>query len=795
MDLITTPVVFGQSPPENSILHSTSVSFTGRSPSEPVHIVQYDLTIPVIAIALTANGQPYTVPSGAAVNIRLAKPDGHYVYDPAYGVSDDGQTVYIAVTGQMTVKAGKMQPVIEVVVNGGTAATGSFALVIDENPVPDSALQSSDEYLTMQQILAEVQAAAQLVEENQENLQNLTDNLEAVQNAAANAQAAAASAAAAQQSAEEAAQSAQQSLGFRTFFSVITPDANGNLDPSRPMTTPIAQPSWTIESKGDRIQSVQVNGFTTQAGTGDASPVNVREISTAGLRMVAIILDGSSDENWIASPISSNVYRWGINAGGVLTGLPATQNNAVALIFSSLYKAVSANDTYAKIEGISVDASGNLRIYDANCNTDLKSWKTQLSQNPLTVWYVSSDESQATGLYIPIQAQGRECRCQCLPLAEQLASGDAVQSNVPSGCDKAITLDGSAVQVSQSGSAYVATAENAVAGGTVYANGLANLSLLAGQVSIPAASFPGTVTNAQTANEWLQDNPQTVYYQSISYTEQTEIPVELEVHASGNIYAHPAVYLVAVPYTKADVDAANQLAGTPRTLPAIDRPDVPVLLDVTDPEQTPQAALAANAIPVAGTYVVSSQDGTTVAVSLKPFQDGGDAATVGGYTAQELIAGSGNVDAATLNGQTAQQILQSAESTAQGYTQSYTRSYVQQQMQNVYTKAQTQHIVPFLYKATFGVDGWASSGSGYTQTVSVTPVNGGPAITAQSVMTSAVAVDDTVQGSAGDELDAAAAIVNGGTKTFGAGTITCVIQGTAPTADAEVFFTASGGGT
>lgn len=705
MDLITTPVAFGQSPPENSILHSTSVSFTGRSPSEPVHIVQYDLTVPVIAISLTANGQPYTVPSGAAVNIRLAKPDGHYVYDPAYGVSDDGQTVYIAVTGQMTVAAGKTQPVIEVVVDSGTAATGSFTLVIDENPVPDSALQSSDEYLTMQQILAEVQAAAQLVEENQENLQNLTDNLEAVQNAGANAQVAAASAAAAQQSAEEAAQSAQQALGFRTFFGAITPDANGDIDPSRPMATSSAQTSWTIESKGDRIQSVQVNGYAGQGGTSIPVTLTGHETVTKNLLLtdpllsgdnvqscvqsgcdVALTLNGGPSETWVQN---------GANGAYQLSSqtFPATESNSVLANMLSSYLAVkSASGVYGGSVGISINTSGKLSL------------------------------------------------------------------------------------------------------------------------KLPGGTSP---------TEYLPGHPLDVWYRSADYTEQADILVELETHANGNVYAHPAVYLVAVPYTQADVDAANQLAGTPSTLPAIDSPDVPMLLDETvvsepdvvvqpdgtlDSENTQKAAdwimntatqvmaLAANAVPVAGTYVVSSQEGATVAVSLKPFQDGGDAATVGGYTAQELIAGSGDVDAETLNGQSAQQILQSAESTAQGYTQSYTQSYVQQQMQNVYTKTQTRQIVSFLYKATFDVDEWTSSAGGYTQTVEVTPVDGGPAITSQSVMTSAVTVDDTVQGSAGEELDAAAAIVNGGAKTFGSGTITCVIQGAAPTADAEVFFNASGGG-
>lgn len=176
MDLITTPAVVGQSPPENSIVHSTSVSLTSRSPSDPVHLVQYDDTLPMVAVALTSNSQPYTVPSGAAVNVRLAKPDGHYVYDPAYGVSDDGQTVYIAITVQMTAVAGKVSPIIEVAVNGTVAGTGFFVLDIDPNPIPEDAIESTDEYKTIQQLAAEVTQAAQFVQDNAEGIQYVQEN-------------------------------------------------------------------------------------------------------------------------------------------------------------------------------------------------------------------------------------------------------------------------------------------------------------------------------------------------------------------------------------------------------------------------------------------------------------------------------------------------------------------------------------------------------------------------------------------------------------------------------------------
>lgn len=198
MDLITTPAVVGQSPPANSIVHNTSVSLTNRSPSEPVHLVQYDDTLPMVAVALTSNGQPYTVPSGAAVNVRLAKPDGTYVYNPAYGVSTDGQTVYIAITVQMTVCAGKVAPIIEVVLDGDVAGTGFFVLDIDPNPIPEDAIASTDEYQTIQQLAAEVTVAANVITQNIDAINTVSQNIDAVLQAPQQAANAAASATLAQ---------------------------------------------------------------------------------------------------------------------------------------------------------------------------------------------------------------------------------------------------------------------------------------------------------------------------------------------------------------------------------------------------------------------------------------------------------------------------------------------------------------------------------------------------------------------------------------------------------------------
>lgn len=193
MNTITTAAAT-YTPPSTSVVHNASVSLTERAPASIVHLVQYDDTLPIVAVALTANGQAYTVPTGAAVNVRMKKPDGTYVYNPALGVSENAQTAYIAVTLQMTAVRGNAAPIVEIVIDGNVAATGTFTMIIDENPVPESAIESTDEFLTIQQLAAQVQAAAKIVSDNEAAIQAVADNVDAIQQAPTAAANAAASA-------------------------------------------------------------------------------------------------------------------------------------------------------------------------------------------------------------------------------------------------------------------------------------------------------------------------------------------------------------------------------------------------------------------------------------------------------------------------------------------------------------------------------------------------------------------------------------------------------------------------
>lgn len=182
------------SPPETALIKATRADFDRRDVVQPVHLVQYDDTFPVLAVALYKGGQPWTLPTGADVNLRMDKKDGHYVYNPALGVSNDRSTVYLAVTAQMTTGCGTFAPVVEVLAGGGVAGMAALRLEIDRNPVQDGMIESTDEYKTVQALAAEVAANAKIVRDNEAGIQDVHENIEAIKAAPANATAAAASA-------------------------------------------------------------------------------------------------------------------------------------------------------------------------------------------------------------------------------------------------------------------------------------------------------------------------------------------------------------------------------------------------------------------------------------------------------------------------------------------------------------------------------------------------------------------------------------------------------------------------
>lgn len=159
MQTITTPAGV-YTPPATALIQKVQLRIFESCPSATLCLMQYDRALPVIAVELFEGGNPYKVPENAAVNIRMVKPDKTTVYNPALGVSSDRKTTYIGITPQMTACFGSCAATLEIALNDGVLGTGLLRLNIEKNPVSEDAVESSDEYLSLQEIVNKVQTYA-----------------------------------------------------------------------------------------------------------------------------------------------------------------------------------------------------------------------------------------------------------------------------------------------------------------------------------------------------------------------------------------------------------------------------------------------------------------------------------------------------------------------------------------------------------------------------------------------------------------------------------------------------------
>ena len=178
------------------IQQEINIDFATPDVPPRVYAKQYDNNMRIVKVNLYANGQPYTVQSGFDVNVRMAKPDGTYVYNPALEAS--GTYALIVLTQQMLAVAGECPAEIEVTQGSNVLSTATFVICVAADPVPENSIESTDEFKTIQEILEEVEAAAKVVTDNIDAINAVSENIEAIKNAPQQAQNAANSATLAQ---------------------------------------------------------------------------------------------------------------------------------------------------------------------------------------------------------------------------------------------------------------------------------------------------------------------------------------------------------------------------------------------------------------------------------------------------------------------------------------------------------------------------------------------------------------------------------------------------------------------
>lgn len=189
------------SPPSAAQVKNCTADFDLRRAPVPINLVQFDKTIPILAVALYKGGTAYKLPEDAEANVRMSKRNNLYVYNPVLGCNEGRTLVYVAVTPQMTTQDGVFYPILEVLADGGVAGTSPLQLVIQRNPVQEGDLEDTSEAQTLADLASQAAASAnaaadsaRIVQENKDAIQSANANMEAIKAAPANATAAAASA-------------------------------------------------------------------------------------------------------------------------------------------------------------------------------------------------------------------------------------------------------------------------------------------------------------------------------------------------------------------------------------------------------------------------------------------------------------------------------------------------------------------------------------------------------------------------------------------------------------------------
>ena len=139
--------------PSTKIVHETKVDFSARHDyCAPIYLVQYDHSIPIIAVTLRNQQASYKLDDSYEVWIRWRKPDNTFIRKKALGCNSSKNVVYFEVTQQMVMMYGSTKPVVELVIPGSTgtdpqvASSASFNVVIERNPIQNGDIQSMDQY-------------------------------------------------------------------------------------------------------------------------------------------------------------------------------------------------------------------------------------------------------------------------------------------------------------------------------------------------------------------------------------------------------------------------------------------------------------------------------------------------------------------------------------------------------------------------------------------------------------------------------------------------------------------------
>ena len=256
----------------------------GGIPPE-VYIKQYDHNLRVIAAQVWDGAQPYALPAGYVARVGVRKSDGKRVLNDCE-TSADGPTltVYAVITQQMTAVAGKQRAEIQISGPEGQLRSGSFVLDVVPAEVGEDVIESTDEYKSIDAILAEVRQLKAAADKDAQAAVQSAAAAKASETAAANSQSAAAG------SATAAAGSAAAAKNSETAAAASKTAAASSATAAKTSETAAAA-SATAAAKSAEDAKIAAGGgvlkFNGRVGevvpqTGDYTAAQVGAVATSG---------------------------------------------------------------------------------------------------------------------------------------------------------------------------------------------------------------------------------------------------------------------------------------------------------------------------------------------------------------------------------------------------------------------------------------------------------------------------------------------------------------------------------
>lgn len=140
-------------PPADSVIIDVDVDFVTRPITPPIHLVQYDKVLPVLAIHMYSNRSAYSMPQQSTAAIRVNLGNGAHYYAFAEGRSADFTIVYFVLQAPLCYNPGFKPGVIEISNSEGLINSSAISIEVEQNPMPEDAIHTDEDYINLINII------------------------------------------------------------------------------------------------------------------------------------------------------------------------------------------------------------------------------------------------------------------------------------------------------------------------------------------------------------------------------------------------------------------------------------------------------------------------------------------------------------------------------------------------------------------------------------------------------------------------------------------------------------------